>query len=214
MAAERGIYESFMISERKLTDVEVGHALRQLTQELLEQGFQAVEDPHEVTLGEKAEPLVAWAIRRNWEDLFQEHPRHSDEDLAGLLRVPLASLDIWSTPERDSQGYLYYLEGFMSHMGVKVQRLSEDGTWETDVDTEELRLMALLRNWILRSNEAAGRAFRESCDQLLAQKRPGPVIHACQYLIGYTGDQDMTRRLTPFLSPAYRQLGVPFGPKR
>ena len=54
MAAERGIYESFMISERKLTDVEVGHALRQLTQELLEQGFQAVEDPHEVTLGEKA----------------------------------------------------------------------------------------------------------------------------------------------------------------
>jgi hypothetical protein len=210
MEAEKGIYESFIASDRQLTDAEVGRALRRLATDLLEQGYQPVEDSGQVKM-ENRESLLLWCIRRNWSDLFRRQPRHSDEDLAGLLRVPLDSLEVWVTPEPDSRGYLYYLEGFITHTGVKVQPLDVDGRPIPEEDTEEIRLMALGRNWLLRSNEAAGRAFRQRVEELLAEKKPGPVIHACQYLIGYTGDNDVIQRLHPFLTPAYRQLGVPFG---
>ena len=213
-AAETGIYESFIISERELTDAEVRRDLESLAQDIRENGYQPAGNSDEGRTEEEPKSLVVESIRRRWEDLFERQSRHSDEELAGLLRVPLDSLEIWATPEPNSRGYLFYLEGFLTHMGIKIQTITPEGDPEPEEETEETRLMGLGRNWILQSNEAAGRAFRQRIQELLAAKQPGPVIHACQYLIGYTGEEPVVQQLSPFLTPAYRQLGVPFGMKR
>jgi len=127
MRAEVGIYETYVMTERQLTDRQVEAGLKSLIQDLRSGPLQPAEQRDVVDVEPGAETdLLNWSIRRNWDDLFTTQPRHSNADLVGILRTILDSIETWSTPGANSRGYLSYLEGFLTKAGVKVEKLPLD----------------------------------------------------------------------------------------
>ncbi len=104
---EVGIYESYIICDRALTDDAVEAALERLITQMRQGPLPPLEETDEVTLtGENEEDLVIWNIRRNWQFLAERQPLPKREDLIGILRTILHSLEIWRSQSLHSQGYL------------------------------------------------------------------------------------------------------------
>jgi len=139
MRAEVGIYETYVMTERQLTDGQVEAGLKSLIHELRSGPVQPAEQRDVIDVEPGAEmDLLNWSIKRNWDDLFATQPRHSNAELVGILRVILDSIETWSTPSTNSQGYLNYLEGFLTKAGVKVEQVPMgDEPWEEEEDKEE-----------------------------------------------------------------------------
>lgn len=214
MRTEVGIYETYVMTERQLTDRQVEAGLKSLIHELQSGPVQPAEQRDVVDVEPGAETdLLSWNIRRNWDDLFATQPRHSDADLAGILRTILDSIETWSTPGPNSRGYLNYLEGFLTKAGVKVEKLPVgDEVWEEEEEeTDEEYLLDVGLEWLKTENEDIKREFFEEAKAMLEEGQAEAVINVCQYLIGQTNDRALIEELRPLLQPAYRQLGVPFG---
>ncbi len=216
MRAEVGIYETYVMTERQLTDRQVEAGLKSLIQELRSGSYQPAEQRDVVDVEPGAETdLLSWNIRRNWDDLFATQPRHSNADLVGILRVILDSIETWSTPAADSRGYLNYLEGFLTKAGVRVEKVPlDDEPWEEEEEEEEtdeeyLRDMGL--EWLETEDVEIKREFFEEAKAMIEEGQAEAVINICQYLIGQTNDQALVNELHPLLQSAYRQFGVPFG---
>lgn len=214
MRAEVGIYETYVMTERQLTDRQVEAGLKSLIHELRSGSVQTAEERDVVDVEPGAETdLLSWSIRRNWDDLFTTQPRHSNAELAGILRTILDSIETWSTPGANSRGYLNYLEGFLTKAGVKVEKLPiGDEPWEEEEEeSDEAYLLDLGLEWL--ETEAAGikREFFEEAEAMIEEGQAEAVINVCQHLIGRTNDQALIDELRPLMQPAYRKLGVPFG---
>ncbi len=213
MRAEIGIYETYIMTERQVTDRQVEVGLKSLIQ-ALRSGSYRPAGPCDVVDAELSTEtdLLKWNIWRNWEDLFATQPRHSNDDLIGILRVILDSIETWSTPSPNSQGYLHYLEGFLTKAGVRVEKLPiGDEVWAEEEETDEDYLLDIGLEWLETEDEGIKREFFEEAEAMLGEGQAEAVINVCQHLIGQTNDLAFIEELRPLLQPAYRQLGVPFG---
>ena len=125
--AETAIYQAFVMSDYELTDREVRSSIESLIHELREEGFVPAEERDELEIGgeESSEDLIVWLIKHNWDQIFEEQPRHPEEDLIGCLGVTLDSIDTWSTPSPDSRGYLWYNAAFIQNMGVTIEMIAQ-----------------------------------------------------------------------------------------
>jgi hypothetical protein len=192
--------------------VEVG--LKSLIHELRSGSVQPAEQRDVVDVEPGAETdLLSWSIRRNWDDLFATQPRHSNADLAGILRTILDSIKTWSTPGANSRGYLNYLEGFLTKAGVKVEKLplGDEGWEEEEQESDEEYLLDVGLEWLETEDATTKQEFFEEAEAMIKEGQAEAVINVCQHLIGRTNDQALIDELRPLLQPAYRKLGVPFG---
>ena len=104
--------------DRELTDVEVERAIERLVIRMREGPLPPLSEDGVLTLTEGGEEdLIIANIRRNWRDLEEEGALPRRDDLIGILRTILNSIEIWRSQSLHSQGYLRYIEGFMKKLG-------------------------------------------------------------------------------------------------
>lgn len=220
MRAETGILESYVMTHRELTDQHVKAALSQLIGDLRRHSYQPAEFQEMVTIEpESYADLVIWNIRRNWDDLFQAQPRHSNTELVGILRTILSSVETWATPSPNSRGYLNYIEGFLAQGGVRPQLLPMDGEEEEkepESPSDEQLLLDLGHAWLETDSNRAKDQFFKKGRAMIDKGQADAVINVCQKLIGQRNEEAFVEELSPLLQPAYRKLGVPFekGPSK
>lgn len=213
MGAETGIYETYVVTDRELTDRDVEAGLKHLIRELRSKSYQPAEEREEIEVKPGGEmELLQWHIKYRWDELFTRQPHHSNSELAGILRTILASIETWATPSPDSRGYLNYIQGFLTQAGVRVERVPiEGGEWEEEEEmSDEEYLLDLGLEWLDTWDEAVKGEFFEEAEAMLDEGQAEEVINVCQYLIGQVNDQGFIKELLPLLQPGYRQLGVPF----
>jgi len=119
------------MNERTLTDYEVEAALVQMIGLLRDRKSPILPSPDASTQdsvtvsGENRQQMVITLIQMNWRFLQENGELPGREDLIGILRTVLSSLETWRSESLNSQGYLRFLEGFMKDLGVNV-RLEEN----------------------------------------------------------------------------------------
>jgi hypothetical protein len=209
MKAEVGIYESYVITERQLTDWDVKKSLEYLIRELRGEKPKPTDGLQAKNEAGESEDVTAWRIKDQWKQLFADQPRHSNADLAGVLRTILGSVELRSRPTPDSRGYLHYLEGFLGQMGVNVELLNpknEPGEEDPSASANEDELMKLGDAWLASRDPSAKRAFEAKVNELMAERQPGVVVEVCQNLIGKaTHDGVMVKELESILKGAWKQ---------
>ena len=118
---EIGIYETYVMCDRTLTDDEVEADLERLIVQMRRNSLPPPAEKGNLTLtDDNKERLLIWNIRRNWRIMAEDGVLVPKEDLIGVLRTILHSLETWRSKSLHSQGYLHFLEGFMKQTGVSV----------------------------------------------------------------------------------------------
>jgi hypothetical protein len=126
---EVGIYESFVMTHRRLTDHEVRAALEELVLQI-RAGLPPI--PHDAAEADRViegtQNLVIWNIRQNWHLRARSLPSPGRDALVGVLRTILGSIEVWGSPSPSSRGYLDFIEGFLTEAGVSVEEVSPEVT--------------------------------------------------------------------------------------
>jgi hypothetical protein len=124
---EVGIYESYVMCDRKLTDNEVEAAIERLVRQMREGPLPPLTETNAVTLTEGGEEdLVIENIRRNWRIMEEQQSFPGRDDLVGVLRTILHSISVWRSQSLHSRGYLHYIEGFLKKLGVSIRQATPD----------------------------------------------------------------------------------------
>src|SRR4051812_3582066 len=113
-ATERAVYETILLSERRLTNDQVQTAFLRLIDRLRKgQPTLLTEDEPEIAFAPGAEvDFLVWNIRRHWGTLFQAFGPVSTADLIGILRTLLYSIKAQAWHSGASLGYVHFLYGF------------------------------------------------------------------------------------------------------
>ena len=186
MQTEIGIYEIFVMADRKLTDHQVERAIARLILAMRRGTLPPLDAETQLSVeAGKEEELVTWNIRRNWQILFQKSPHPGRDNLVGLLRTILGSIDSWKSVSPTSRGYLKYLEGFLKKLGVSVDVVSPGG--ELVAEEPEHELFAIGRCWHGNGDPLAARAFRERVDDMIREGEGEQIVEICQELIAEFG---------------------------
>ena len=120
--AELGIHETDVITGREITDHDVQSALREMILQIRRGRLLDFEDVAGQTQFEgDTEELMIWNIRRQWGDLFHTFPNPGRDNLVGVLRTILGSIDVWGSIHPESRGYLDYIEEFVQKAGATVE---------------------------------------------------------------------------------------------
>lgn len=120
-ASERGVMESHLMLDRALTDDDVAEAIESLVTQLrgtlppYPTEEEARELPHE------PRDVIISSIRRNWLDLLDDGRGPSRDDLIGVLRTILSSIQFRRDPGKGSLGYLRHLEDFLAGSGFSIR---------------------------------------------------------------------------------------------
>lgn len=179
--AERGIYTYYVISDREITDDDVEPELEELIADLRREPVSeliAANQPDEEGAFEPSAPAL---ILDQWDILRDVRKLPSRDDLIGILRTILGSLEVWRSKSASSRGYLNYLEGFMNKMGVRVLAATPDGQPVIERPLDELYEIGEM--WLAGSDEARHR-FTALANQYLEQGESQGVVDACQRLLG------------------------------
>jgi hypothetical protein len=214
---EAGLYESFVMSERRMTD----HDARAAVESLI-RGIRGgtIPLPPQLEPADRAatagkESLPVWNIRRHWEEYFSRAPFPGRDNLIGVLRTILGSMEVWGNMSPTSRGYLRYIEGFMAKLGVHCQQVPPDffsPGFEADAaDDEEFaegesELLAAGRAWCHDGNADAGVVFRAMTKEMIAAGEAGEVAETCQQLMGEISDRRMIDELSALSISAQRTL--------
>lgn len=183
MKAEVGIYETFVMTDRKLTDRTVESAVEKLVLQMRRGSLPDFSDTSTVDAVEgEEENLVIWNIRRNWQQLFGTEPAPSHDSQIGVLRTILGSIDVWKSVNPKSRGYLRRLEGFLRGLGVSVQKCSLDG--EPLEEPEDEELLCIGRDWCHHQDPEAAAAFKNLAEYMIRSGEADTVVEVCQQLIG------------------------------
>ena len=206
--AEVGIYESFVMSDRAMTDATVASSLEQLIGELRADSLPPLDNANEGTLSEEhdEEDMIIWNIRRNWQYLSETQALPRRADLVGILRTILHSLGIWHAKGVLSQGYLRYLEGFMKNAGISVRTVDEK--LEPLPEPAADPLLELGRRWIEARDHAAGIEFRRQAGELFDTGGAKRVVEVCQQLMGESGGSPYLADLQGLALRGHRALGL------
>ena len=121
---EIGIHQADVMLDRDLTDDEVEATLEHLIIRLRQKAIPtlAATDRPEESEGEE-NGLILLNIRRNWQVLADQGRFPVRDDLVGVLRTILSSLEVWRGQSLHARGYLQYIDKFMKETGVRVQKL-------------------------------------------------------------------------------------------
>jgi hypothetical protein len=191
---EMGIYEAFVVSGRELTDDDAEEELEELIGALRERPAAELI----FTRSEEADferGWVATAVFPHWQRMLEERTLPARDDLIGILRTILGSLDTWRSKSASSRAYLNYLEGFMNKMGVRVYVETKEGEPLPEPPVDELAEVGEM--WLAGSPEAQQR-FTTLANELLQKGQSQRVVDACHKLLGSIGTP--TRPEFPILS--------------
>jgi hypothetical protein len=178
---ELGIFQAHLITHRKLTDRVVAAALTKLVHQMRQGPLPPLEvsDRIEFAPGQEEE-LITRLIRQNWRDLPE--PRPNKDELIGMLRTTLNSIDVWSTPGPNSVGYLHYIEGFLKKQGASFEMQAASG--EAIEEPEEDELYEIGQEWCFDHDPESEREFKEMAEELIQSGQAERVTSVCQRLIG------------------------------
>ncbi len=183
---ELGIYQAYMMSGKTINDRTVASALTRLVLQMQRGGLPPLADPEAgEAVGDDAEGLIIWNIRRNWNAYFQDNPHPGTDQLIGVLRTTLGSIQVWTTRGRDSRGYLSYLKGFLRQAGVTVEEAAAESE---ALSPEEDDLLFLGREWLDTGDAAAGARFKNAAKDLIQLGKGELVAEISQQLIGEFGE--------------------------
>ena len=188
LRTEIGIYETFIMTDRKLLDQTVVTALERLITDLRAGALPPLTDDETIQYEEgQEEDLIIENIRRNWAHHFQTEWRPPKDKLIGILRTILGSIEKVRAPGPCSQSYMHHIAGFLTKkMGVSVTQVSDD--LERLPEPKEDELIELGRRWIRDQTEASAARFHDLADHLLANGEAERVIDGCHRLIGEVSD--------------------------
>lgn len=207
---EIGIYESYVMLDRELTDDEVEGAIETLVLRMREGPLPLLSDSHEVTItADGEEELIIENIRRNWRILAEEGSSPPRDDLIGVLRTILHSISVWRSKSLLSQGYLNYIEGFLKKLGVSVEVRDQD--FNPLPEPEEDPILVTGRSWITDGNTAAKATFAEQVEGLLRDGDGGRVIDVCQELMGETKDMSVIPLLSEYTFRGHQSVSIQMG---
>jgi len=178
--AERGIYRLYVISGREITDDDVAEGLEELIADVRRAPVSdliAASRPDEDGTFEASIPTL---ILHEWKRMRDVHGLPARDDLIGILRTILGSVEVWGSRSASSRGYLNYLEGFMNQAGVQFHRVSEQGQPILEDAFDELHEIGEM--WLAGSDEARHR-FTALANEYLEQGESQGVVDACQRLL-------------------------------
>ena len=213
MHTEIGIYETFVMTDRRLLDQTVVTALESLIRQLRAGTLPPREDtaPVEYEAGGEEE-LVIENVRRNWAQHFADSWKPPRDKLVGVLRSILGSIEKVRAPGPRSQSYMRHIEGFLTkRLGVSVKPYSLN--MEPIPEPPEDELLLLGRQWMLEEDEQAEVEFRKHVDQLLRQGSVERVLNCCHQLIGEESDpkSEVVAELTALSQQARKSLLASIG---
>jgi hypothetical protein len=207
---EVGIYESYVMCDRELTDDEVEAAIERMVIQMRQGSLPPLSETGTLTLTDGGEEdLVIANIRRNWRIMAEAETLPGRDDLIGMLRTILHSIQVWRSQSLHSQGYLRYVEGFMKKLGVSVRRVTPD--LEPIPEPDEDPLLALGRAWVAEGDTAAEVEFADRVEALLRTGAAERAIDVCQQLLGETEDMAVVPRLQEFAVRGHRALKTEMG---
>ncbi len=155
MHTEIGIYESYVMTDRRLLDQTVVSALESLIRQIRAGTLPPREDTSEIHYEvSREEDLVIENIRRSWAGHFADEWKPPKDKLIGVLRTILGSIEKVRAPGPRSQSYMRHVEGFLTKkLGVSVKAYSQK--MEPIPEPPEDELLTLGRRWILEGDEQA-----------------------------------------------------------
>ena len=189
MHTEIGIYQTYVMSDRKLLDQTVVDALEKLIGMMrtgpLPPLLEAAEVRYEVG---REEDLVIESIRRNWADHFATEWRPPRDDLIGVLRTILGSIQKVKAPGPGSQSYMHHIAGFLTkRLGVSVRAFS--ASHQPLPEPKAGELVRLGRQWCVDGAPEARTAFLELVTHLLKSRQARQVIDDCHLVLGEVSDR-------------------------
>ncbi len=148
---ESGILEAYVISGRTMSDADVEKGIGRLIELLRARklpNLSGASSDEPVALPE--ESFLVINIVGRWRDFAETNPLPARDDLIGVLRTLLSSLETRRSMAIHPQGYLRFLEEFLGKTGTRVQMLTpeeleelefidEDDDYDDDDDDEEDR---------------------------------------------------------------------------
>lgn len=185
MQTEIGIYETYVMTDRKLRDRTVREALENLIRQMRAGALPPLPetDAIEYEIGHEDE-LVIENIRRRWADHFATKWKPPRDKLIGVLRTILGSIEKVGSPGPQSQSYLLHIAGFLTKkLGVSVEMVAENELPSRMPEAED-ELVRLGRRWIERGDREARSEFHALADDLLKRWQATRVLDACHLLIG------------------------------
>jgi hypothetical protein len=213
MHTEVGIYETYVMMERKLVDQTVFSSIEALIRQLRAGTLPPLPDTDEILyeVG-REEDLLIENIRRNWAHRFTTGSKPSQDKLIGVLRSILGSIKKVTSPGPRSQSYLQHIAGFLTKkLGVSVKALSTDQ--KPLPEPEEDVLVRLGRQWNADGNREARADLLELVNDLLRTGQAGRVINACHLLVGEISEpsSEVVAELTELIKTARQSLVTEMG---
>ena len=182
--AEKGIYEFYVISDREITDDDVEEGLEELIAGLRARPVSELIAACQPDEDGALEASIPTLVLNQWKSLRDVRGLPARDDLLGILRTILGSLETWRSHSVSSRGYLNYLEGFMNKMGVRFQKVTDQGQPIHEDSLSELYEVGEM--WLAGSVDARHQ-FAARARQLLEQGQSQHVVDACQRLLGSIG---------------------------
>ena len=127
---EHAIHEAFVISRRGFTDHDVRKALETMIGGIRQNRILAGEETDvKAERGQNAgnaDEFIVCNILFCWREFFETRFRPGRDQLVGVLRTILGSIDVWGSVNPKSQGYLEYIEDFLGQVGVGTREVSRE----------------------------------------------------------------------------------------
>lgn len=210
---EVGIYETFVMTDRKLLDQTVADALEKLIKRMRVSGIPTLETTAEVEhQAGQEDDLVMSNICRNWAFYFEENPQLPNEKLIGVLRTILGSLEKVRSPGPLSQSYLHHISGFLTKkLGVSVKKVTAE--LEPIPEPPDDELLELGHRWADQQDPESRAEFHELAGELLRKRQAKRVLDACHILVGEIPDAhpDIISELTDWIQKARTSLVASMG---
>jgi hypothetical protein len=188
MHTEIGIYETYVMTDRKLVDQTVASSLETLIRMLRAGTLPPITEAETIDyqVGQE-ENLLIENIRRNWANHFATEWKPPKDQLIGVLRSILGSIQKVKSPGPQSQSYMKHIAGFLTKkLGVSVKAFSADG--KPLPEPKEDELVRLGRQWESDGDLEARAELFELAAELMRSGQTRRVIDACHLLIGEIAD--------------------------
>jgi len=213
MHTEIGIYQTYVLSERKLLDQTVVDALEKLIGMMRTGPLPLLPETAEIhyEVGLEGE-LVIENIRRSWANHFATERRPPKDDLIGVLRTILGSMQKVKAPGPRSQSYMHHIAGFLTKkLGISIRAVSAD--LRPLPEPKEGELVRLGRLWAADGNPEARTAFLESATHLMRTGQANRVIGDAHLVLGEVSDPSspLVPELTALIQKARKSLLTELG---
>ena len=188
MHTEIGIYQTYIISDRKILDQTVVDALEKLIDMMRRGPLPPLPETAEILyeVG-REDDLVIENIRRSWASHFATKWQPGKDDLIGVLRTILGSIQKVRSPGPKSQAYMHHIAGFLTkQLGLSVKRCTADR--KPLPEPKEGELVLLGRRWNVNGDLDARTDFLELANHLMKSGQASRVIDECHLLVGEVSD--------------------------